>query len=201
MAEVEKRSTPLAEDTRTRLYWVYRSQIEHEDELIGLRVGWFIAGEALLFAAYGVVLAVQTKQPIKGTLSIDGRLLSIVPIVGMTMAAVVGVGIGAAMHQIVRLYLEHERLYPLGQRPVGYPPLRASNAIATLGHLPASVLAPMIILSWAFVWKGWSGFFWALGVVGFLAGVFIVMHENWESSMHENWVSKFKREMGFDSAS
>ncbi len=43
-------------------YVAYRKQIEHEDDLIGLRIGWFIAAEGLLFAAYGVVFRLRPSH-------------------------------------------------------------------------------------------------------------------------------------------
>jgi len=91
------------------VYRAYREQIEHEDDLIGLRIGWFIAAEALLFATYGVVLAVQQAGAIRGTVPIDHRVFTMVPILGMTMAVLVGAGVAAAMHHIALLWLRYDR--------------------------------------------------------------------------------------------
>jgi hypothetical protein len=39
------------------LYKVVRAQIEHEDNLIGLRLNWFVASQSFLFTAYAIVLS------------------------------------------------------------------------------------------------------------------------------------------------
>jgi len=163
------------EDHASQIYNVYRVQIEHEDELIGLRVGWFVAAEAFLFAAYGVVLAVQKDSVIRGTIPVDKRVLTMVPLIGIVMAAIVGAAIGAAMHQMERLNQDYngcEGGHPDQTLPSGYPPLRASDRVVTLGHLPAAFLAPIVIVAWFYVWKGYPGWLWSLAIVLILSGVF-----------------------------
>ncbi|HXW81381.1 MAG TPA: hypothetical protein VEJ84_17900 [Acidimicrobiales bacterium] len=161
-------------------YHVYRAQIEHEDDLIGVRMGWFLAAESLLFAAYGVVLAVQHKGAIKGTVAIDHHVFTIVPIIGMLMAVFVGLGVGAALHQIESLWTEYSgspKVSNLTQRkPSGYPLLRSPNPVGLLGALPSISLPPIILLSWAFVWKGIPGLIWSSVGVACLSSVILMLH-------------------------
>jgi hypothetical protein len=162
-------------DDAAEVYEAYRKQIEHEDDLIGLRIGWFIAAEALLFAAYGVVLAVQQSGTIKGTVPIDRRVFTAVPILGMAMALLVGSGVAAAMHNIAVLW-EPYKCKSLS-RPDRYPPLRATNTLVNLGHLPAAALPGLMIICWGFMWKGWPGLWWTIGSVLVLVPVFYGVHE------------------------
>jgi hypothetical protein len=101
------------------LYDVSRGQIEHEDQLIGLRVGWFNAAEAFLVAAYGIVITVPAKPALTQAKPIDIRLFEVVPSVGIVMAVLVGLGIGVAMHRMRILhtgYREHARTDPKNTR-------------------------------------------------------------------------------------
>ncbi len=135
-------------------YVAYRKQIEHEDDLIGLRIGWFIAAEALLFAAYGVVLAAPSFA-LGGTVPIDRRVFTIVPILGIVMAVLVAAGVSAAMHQIVVLREQYD--VKLSSPPDLYPALRSTRAISGLGHLPAIILPALMTISWGWLWQSWFG--------------------------------------------
>lgn len=153
------------------LYDVYRSQIEHEDELIGLRGGWFIAAEAFLFSAYGVVLAVQKST------ALDGRVLDVMPLLGIAFSLIVGLGIGAALHQGECLYLLYEK-HAQGnlQRPNTYPGLRPPFRVGYLGHIPAMLLTPTVILAWAYVWHGSMFCVASAGVVLLLIAAAFPLH-------------------------
>ena len=38
-------------------YAIIRSQIEHEDNLVGQRLSWFVAAESFLFTAYAITVS------------------------------------------------------------------------------------------------------------------------------------------------
>jgi hypothetical protein len=156
----------------SNVYEAFRKQIEAEDGLIGTRVGWFIASEAFLFAAYGAVLAIQTNHPLPGTIPVDHRLFDAVPIVGVVMAVLVGCGIGAAMHRLRVL----NKSYDKTQHPTGYPTVWANEVIVLLGHVTAASVAPVVILSWIFVWQGTTAFWLSVPTVGLLIAVFVSLH-------------------------
>jgi len=156
----------------SRIYEAHRRQIEAEDALIGVRVGWFLASEAFLFAAYGTVLAVQGKAVIRGSHPMDDRLFEAVPIVGVLIAVLVGLGIGAAMHQM--------RLLTLGfrddVRPHGYPSLWAKRYIVLLGHVTPALIAPVVLLAWVFVRLGRTPFLVGIPIVLAACGAAYLVH-------------------------
>jgi len=146
-------SQPTAIQNGLGAYEACRKQIEAEDSLIGVRVGWLITAEAFLFAAYGAALAIESKFVPPSTHPYDLRLFDIVPIVGVTIAVLVGVGIGAAMHRLRVLSECAPR-----DLPPDYPSLWAEDIVVLLGHAGAALVAPIVIGSWIFVWQG---LFWA----------------------------------------
>lgn len=174
------------------VYRAYREQIEHEDDLIGLRIGWFIAAEALLFATYGVVLAVQQAGAIRGTVPIDHRVFTMVPILGMTMAVLVGAGVAAAMHHIALLWLRYETRF--ARVPDGYPPLRGTNTIVNLGHVPAATLPGLMLVSWGFLWRGDPGLWWTIGSVVLLGISFYCFHDCLLRARKKAWKAEAEAE-------
>jgi hypothetical protein len=130
-------------------YEACRKQIEAEDSLIGVRVGWLVTAEAFLFAAYGAVLAIQSKFVPPTTHPYDHRLFDVVPLVGITVAVLIGIGIGAAMHRL-RVLSECSPL----DLPPDYPSLWAEDLVVMFGHAAAALVAPIVIESWIFVWQG-----------------------------------------------
>ena len=153
-------------------YDAYRRQIEAEDALIGTRVGWFIASEAFLFAAYGAVLAVQQRSVFRSTLPIDRRLFDAVPIVGIMVAVLVGSGIGAAMHQMRVLSVG----YSEDGHPPGFPRIWAKRYIVFFGHVTAALIAPVVILSWVFVWVGSDWLLISIPIVLLSCFAFYLLH-------------------------
>ena len=155
MKNHRQQSTPRrsANDERAlRVYEAYREQIEHEDGLIGLRVGWFIAAEAFLFAAYGVVITVQARPVLPQAMQVDNRLFETVPIVGVVMAVLVGLSIGAAMHRLRLLHTAYTECF--GSGPDDYPTLWSNGFIIFCGHIASASVTPIVIVSWFFLWLG-----------------------------------------------
>ncbi len=80
-------STPVEDDER---YALFRAQIEHEDDLLGVRVGWLIASEAFLFAAYAAALVVPSVQHVDARFTAAARqLFTLLPALGIVISLLV----------------------------------------------------------------------------------------------------------------
>jgi len=131
-----------------RRYEAYRSQIEHEDSLIGVRIGWLIGGEAFLFAAYAAVLAIQTQDPNRGYFVAAHQLFLALPWMGIILASLVSVSVLAAQSSMDRLC---EEFKIAGASPLGYPDLMSIPQHRLWGHYTARYVPWLIAVTWAFV--------------------------------------------------
>lgn len=72
-------------------YKAYRGQIEAQSTLVGVRLGWLIAAEAFLAAAYATVLTVTKGSNVPGNFISQAQVLyTALPIAGMLLAGLVG---------------------------------------------------------------------------------------------------------------
>ena len=95
-----------------RLYEIFRKYVEHEDDLINNRVGWFIQLHSFLIASYGIIVAslIGTFFP-QGKPSVPPLLtqgvaclfLVAVQIVGIASSRSAGQSIAAATIAIAKL--------------------------------------------------------------------------------------------------
>jgi hypothetical protein len=161
------------DDIDVQVYDAYRRQIEHEDTLISERVGWFIASEAFLFAAYAVVLTAHTGLLFQSAVPVVHRLLTVVPVVGIFMAALVGLGIGAAMHRMRLLQVRYR-----GPKPKKFPPLRTKGLIAIGGHVAPASITPIVIVSWVVVRWGLVAFWISVVAIVIPSSLLYARHEH-----------------------
>lgn len=126
------------------VYDAYRRQIEHEDELIGMRNGWLIGGQAFLFAAYAATLAVQSHGALSGFASAAHELFDELPAVGMSIAILALITVNAALWRLQQLVSDFENMH---QRPQHYP-LIMSRGPRRLGHSVAELIPILFVGSW-----------------------------------------------------
>ena len=126
------------------IYDAYRTQIEHEDQLIGMRNGWLIGGQAFLFAAYASTLAVQNHGVQRGFPSAAHELFYELPALGIALAALVFTTVNAALARLRGLKKEFENLR---ERPANYP-LIMSGTPRLFGHSVAVAIPILFVVSW-----------------------------------------------------
>src|SRR5277367_5635067 len=77
-------STDLAKPFETDaqfldLYRILRSQIEHEDNLVGSRISWFVTSQSFLFSAYAIIAGGIQPNTSKTSLDAKHVLLVVIP--------------------------------------------------------------------------------------------------------------------------
>ena len=95
------------EASAEQYYSVLRDQIEHEDNLIGLRLSWFVTAQSFLFTAYAIVISNFGPAHPQWALAQMRKLAIVIPIVAMLTclliyAAIIG-GL-LAIRNLHRLY-------------------------------------------------------------------------------------------------
>jgi hypothetical protein len=129
------------------VYDAYRRQIEHEDNLIGMRNGWLIGGQAFLFAAYAGTLAVQGHGALPGFASAARQLFGELPVVGIALAVLAFLAVRAALWRSNQLVSEFNSL---GERPRRYPRIMSIRP-RFVGHSVANLIPIIFAGSWIWV--------------------------------------------------
>jgi hypothetical protein len=121
-------------------YHAYRAQIEHEDQLMGIRIGWLIGSEAFLFAAYANVASADDPE---GT---TRPLLTVLPELGIAIAVLISFAIVAAIVAVQRL----RRTCPSDDvlRALKLPPMISGRLTHFIGLFPAYLLPFALIFAW-----------------------------------------------------
>lgn len=131
-------------------YQVFRSRIEHEDNLIMQRLSWLMASQSFLFTAYAIVTNGLANPPPTGPNPhvIHLRtLIRIIPIVALLNSLLIAISITAAIVAINHL----RRSYQNQPGTLQVVPLQTTLGTRVMG-LSAPVLLPLLFLSvWLFL--------------------------------------------------
>ena len=126
-------------------YQLFRSRIEHEDNLIMQRLSWLVASQAFLFSAYAITTnGLNNIDP-----KLAGRFLEqatllfrLIPTVAICLALLIYISILAALRAIRQI----RRLYLANPAPPELPPIQTSATTRLLG-LSAPLLLPLLFVS------------------------------------------------------
>lgn len=141
------RSEPQMADRsqiNAHIYDAYRTQIEHEDHLIGMRNGWLVGGQAFLFAAYSATLEVQDHGVQRSFSSAANELFYELPALGIVLAVLVSITVNAALARLLELRREFENL---DKHPDHYPSI-ISGTPRLFGHGVARAISILFAISW-----------------------------------------------------
>ena len=128
-------------------YKVIRGQIEHEDNLIGTRLNWFVASQSFLFSAYAIVVSNLTGQKPPWVNAQQRLLFSIIPVVSIFVCLLILVscaGAILAMRRLRGLYATHVEHVP----DHGLPPVQGYAQNYFMGQASPLLLPPGFIAIW-----------------------------------------------------
>jgi hypothetical protein len=131
--------------TALETYQLFRSRIEHEDNLIVQRLSWLVASQAFLFTAYAITTNGLTNVDPK----LAGRFLEqatllfrLIPTVAVSVAVLIYISVLAALRAIRQI----RRLYQTSSISSDLPPIQTSASTRLLG-LSAPLLLPLLFVS------------------------------------------------------
>ena len=152
IASVEVTEREPEDAHAARAFAARRDQIEHEDNLIGMRVNWLVAAETFLFVAYAIVvngrsfsnrLAVRKQNP---DYSVEARhLYDLVPWLGVGLVLCVAISVTAAIYANFNL---QRKCPPV---PKDFPPLASSRRTHFAGYFGAGGIPVVVLLAWLFI--------------------------------------------------
>ena len=128
-------------------YTIIRGQIEHEDNLIGQRLSWFVAAQSFYFTAYAIVIS-----NIRGdhTSWVGGQmrlLLLMVPIVAILTSLLIYATVIAGLVAMAKLR-DLYRQFATREEAAGLPPVQGYRRTQVLGQAAPMLLPGIFIAIW-----------------------------------------------------
>jgi uncharacterized integral membrane protein len=126
------------------LFQTIRSEIKHEDDLIGQRVSWFTASQAFLLTALAIANQGETRLPSPT----NNALFPLIPVVALASSVLIFFGVLAG---IAALFQWRTRLKTLAARYPEAPRLHREGWIMALGWTVPIALPLVFIIAWLYL--------------------------------------------------
>ena len=122
-------------------------QINHEDELIGVRVSWLVISQSFLFGTFAALLGLKgVAGPEAAVVTL---LLTLIPLVGMLLPVLVLAAVAAATYAIYQWRVEHDRICKMAEaKQLDWPELKHRHLVSLMGHLLPIVGSVGFLLAW-----------------------------------------------------
>jgi hypothetical protein len=142
-------STELSNSEILDHYRIIRGQIEHEDDLIGSRISWFVTSQSFLFSAYAIIATSITPGSVTNGTDPKHTLLTIIPAIGIITSILLLLTVVSGFEAMNKL---RSRWNGLGIAPTpGLPPIHGSRLTRLLG-MAAPMLLPFLFMAiWIFL--------------------------------------------------
>ena len=126
------------------LFQIIRSEIKHEDDLIGQRVSWFTASQAFLLTALAIAHQGKTTLPTTA----NNALFPLIPIVALASSLLIFCGVLAG---IAALFQWRAKLHAVVLRVPELPRLANDGWIMALGWSAPIALPLVFIVAWVYL--------------------------------------------------
>jgi hypothetical protein len=141
----------MDERETAQIFDIIRSEIKHEDDLIGQRVSWFTASQAFLLTALAIAHQGQTTLPTPA----NNALFPLIPIVALCSSILIFCGVVGG---IAALSQWRARFRALVSRHPETPRVVNDGWIVALGWSAPLALPLVFIVAWAYLLvHGYSG--------------------------------------------
>jgi hypothetical protein len=131
-------------------YALIRARLEHEDGLIVNRLSWLMASQSFLFTAYAIVLNGLSSATTRSILDHHGRLIRLIPVVGIASSALISAGIVAATRAMAWLRRQFRLRVP-DEAALGLPPIQTPGPIAAAGLAAPLILPVAFVAVWVYL--------------------------------------------------
>lgn len=128
-------------------YRMVRQQIEHEDNLVSQRLSWLLGSQSFLFTAYAINLNGPLKLHILAYEGTAALLMTLVPLVAILSAFLIGLTVWAGMWTMQKLRSRYGRqLMEIFHDE--FPPIQSTGGALFLGHFAPVFLPVLFIVIW-----------------------------------------------------
>jgi hypothetical protein len=129
-------------------YRIIRGQIEHEDNLIGSRISWFVTSQSFLFSAYAIIASNIQPAGITGGTDPKHKLLTIIPTIAIATSVLILLAIASGFRAMHTLRRQFEKLAPAA---LPLPPVHGSGSTRLMGMAAPILLPPLFMAVWIFL--------------------------------------------------
>jgi hypothetical protein len=138
----ELKVNPPATISAEQYYGIIRGQIEHEDNLVGQRLSWFVGAQAFLFTAYAITVGNAGRSPEPWVYDRTKLLLFLIPVTSILTCVLIYMTVIAGLIAIAHL----RRLYKTfadHSETTGLPPVQGFRRTQLLGQA-APLFVPVV---------------------------------------------------------
>lgn len=144
-------STELSDPATSHLdyYRILRGQIEHEDNLVGSRISWFVTSQSFLFSAYAIMASSAPTNPAPVFTSSKHVLLVIIPMIAIATAVLILLGILSGLQAMSNLRDTYKAKAP--ELSDVLPPIQGNRSTRMTGLAAPVLLPPLFMAVWVFL--------------------------------------------------
>jgi hypothetical protein len=131
-------------------YAIVRSQIEHEDNLVGQRLSWFVAAQSFLFTAYAITVSNIRPDNHPSPSRIQQSMLMVVPLVALLTCLLLSITIIAGLVAIANLRRLFDSHVP---QPAQHrlPPIQGYRHTRLFGQAGPILLPYIFAAAWVYL--------------------------------------------------
>jgi hypothetical protein len=140
--------------TRAEYYDRIRTQIEHEDELVNLRVVWQLLAQSFFFSTYASLLTATGQPKNEQYGQQQDLLLWVIPVAALLAGVFTSLSVFTSLanvNHLRRLYEEYSASRTHDPTSRLFPPIQAPEAIRKLSQLSPIGLPLLFIAAWTVV--------------------------------------------------
>jgi hypothetical protein len=127
-----------------QIFEIIRSEIKHEDDLIGQRVSWFTASQAFLLTALAIAHQGKATLPTPA----NNALFPLIPVVALCSSVLIFCGVVAGISALSQW---RARFRDLVSRHPDAPRLLNDDWIVAMGWSAPLVLPLVFIVAWVYL--------------------------------------------------
>jgi hypothetical protein len=140
--------------SQAQYYDRIRAQIEHEDELVNLRVVWQLLAQSFFFSTYASLLTVKAEAKNLLYAHEQDVLLWLVPIAALLAGVLTSLSVFTSLanvNHLRHLYESYAASRNEDQTAKLFPPIQAREPVRKLAQLTPIGLPLLFIAAWAIV--------------------------------------------------
>jgi hypothetical protein len=141
---------PPQEVQRLDYYRILRGQIEHEDNLVGSRISWFVTSQSFLFSAYAIIATSFQVTAAQTALDAKHLLLVIIPSIAIAASVLILFSIISGIRAMEELRKRYVQLIAGWQDPL-LPPIQGNRLNRMIGMAAPVLLPPLFMAVWVFL--------------------------------------------------
>ena len=132
-------------------YRILRGQIEHEDNLVGSRISWFVTSQSFLFSAYAIIATGFFNTTDNSVLGAKHVLLVVIPSIAISTSILILLAIFSGIQAMSAIRSRYTKLTGKSNDSSLLPPIQGDPFNRKLGMAAPVLLPPLFMAVWIFL--------------------------------------------------